>query len=177
MNELTEELTKRPRTIPEQALLNNERINKNSGNTKLVLRCLFGKYVTASLDIIKFHEKLNQYVMDIGEVRKRAEEAEQRLKLNELQYEISLTKLNKEYEKNQLLLIKEQIMNENEYDANEYLDPGEADRVQGHSPSNRNSPRNGQSNKPDDFASMNQEESPNEIRHGGQGETGENEQL
>jgi len=115
VNELTDELARRPKVSPEQLLINNDRINKNAANMKLILRCLLGKYIGANLDGVKLQERINKSLIDMNEMRKRLEDAEQKAKLNELQYEISLAKLTREYERNQqLLLVKEQNFNEDE---------------------------------------------------------------
>jgi len=115
VNELTDELARRPKLSPEQILFNNERIWKTPINMKLILRCLLGKYIGSNLDGIKFQERMNKTVGEMNEIRKRLEDAEQKAKLNELQHEISLAKLTREYERNQqLLLMKEQNFNEDD---------------------------------------------------------------
>jgi len=113
INEYTDNLSRKPSVSPEQLLLHNDKIIKNPNNLKIVLRCLFGKHIGANLEIVKLQEKNSQQIVDMIEMRKRIEEAEQKARFNELQYEISLTKLTKEYEKSQqLLLVKEQTFDE-----------------------------------------------------------------
>jgi len=131
INEFTDDLSRRPKVSPEQLLLHNDKIIKNPSNLKIVLRCLFGKHISSNLEIVKLQEKNSQQIMDMIEMRKRIEESEQKARFNELQYEISLTKLTREYEKSQqLLLVKEQNFDEDMEDNKDLLDamgPGQAD--------------------------------------------------
>lgn len=124
INETTKRLASRPHIIPEQLLLNNDKLNRNPMNYQLILRCFLAKYINCSLDNMKMQERIGQNSADISELKKRLEETEQKSKLADLQYEINLTKLTKEYERNQMLLFKQQGFEdeENEHDKENVID-------------------------------------------------------
>jgi WD40 repeat protein len=119
VNELTQRLSSRPDVVPEQLLFNNEKLNRNQLNYQIVLRALLAQHMNTSLETFKIKDKINQTVRDTAEIKKRLEESEQKSKLAELQYQINLTKLTREYERNQMLLMKQQPDEEDEENDND----------------------------------------------------------
>ena len=120
---LTNQLSQKPSVNAEQLLMHNTKINYNTPNYQTILRCLFGKHISSNLEILRNKEELSHLAAEFSDIKKRLDESEQRAKFTELQYEINLTKLNKEYEKNQLLLIQNRQDDENSAEDTEI--PGE----------------------------------------------------
>lgn len=123
MNGLTQQLSTIPPINAEEVLIQNQRISQNSLNYQTVLRCLLGKHIGSNLEIIKLQEKLNHVIASLAEFKKKLEESDQRARFAELQYEINLTKLTKEYEKNQLLLMRQQEYEKGGEEGDGSMDP------------------------------------------------------
>ena len=104
---LLHSLQGRPIANPEQVLLGNARINNSLANSQIVIRCLLGRHIRISFEAMKQNDQVIGLLGEFSELKKKLDETEQRAKFAELQYEINLTKLTKEYEKNQLLLMRQ----------------------------------------------------------------------
>mmetsp|Transcript_20519 Transcript_20519/g.17906 ORF Transcript_20519/g.17906 Transcript_20519/m.17906 type:complete len:387 (-) Transcript_20519:1458-2618(-) len=118
INQLTKDLSTKSAQMPENMLFNNDKVKGNPNNYQTLVRCLLAKHISTNLDYKKINDKLNQNQIDYSELKKRLDETEQKAKLSELQYEINLTKLTKEYERNQMLLMRQEGYDneDNEYD-------------------------------------------------------------
>ena len=104
---LLHSLQSRPITNPEHVLLNNARINNSLANSQIVIRCLLGRHISISFEAMKQNDQVIGLLGEFSELKKKLDETEQRAKFAELQYDINITKLTKEYEKNQLLLMRQ----------------------------------------------------------------------
>jgi len=110
---LFQSLSSRPIANPEQILLSNTRITNSLGNSQIVIRCLLGRHISISFEAMKQNDQVVRMLGEFTELKRKLDETEQRAKFAELQYDINITKLTKEYEKNQLLLMRQA---EDDYD-------------------------------------------------------------
>lgn len=112
IQDLTRQLSEKPRFDLEATLFKNERLKNNIVNYQLLLRVLLGKYVNVNVEQYNLNERLIQVTIDGNELRKKLEETEQKSRLQELQYELNLTKLHKEYEEKQYFWMRQsEILN------------------------------------------------------------------
>ena len=87
----------------DKALFKSEKLKKNINNYQLLLRILLGKFVNSNVEQYQLNEQVSHLSVESTDLKKRLEESEQKQRLTELQYQLNVTKLHKEYEDKQYL--------------------------------------------------------------------------
>lgn len=107
IQDLSRQLNEKPPFDLDATLFKNEKLKNNIQNYQLLLRLILGKFVNANIEQYQTSDKLNQMTAEVSELRKKLEEAQQKARLQELQYELDLTKLHKEYEEKQYFWMRQ----------------------------------------------------------------------